>query len=468
MLHNYLDFIRQSALFQKKYIQNNYKNLSEREFQSELAAYRNFCLKEATRDKQSTTKKLSKGLSVFPEYFSNAGIPDEAFLKHSCLYLDEIVIDDPLFRHTKRQSSQSEAFNTYMGLPSSKKNSERANIASAGFRILQLKPAIKTGFVKILPVSFLHEQPDEVPISILSAYRNALPTDILQWFKQQAKILPVKELNSRWIVLENEPLIPTNSISIRFGDLDLSFFEFYMEIDKLLETDKTGVFKFLMKKRTNPPEEVEFSTWVNDVVSKYSIETASEIIKEFELAEDLGSLFLTRTTFVDEFINKVGLRSDSSGSKKRQEEIFPLTLKLDLPIVDHVTLDQILHLKEKEGEVFLNFRTELEKQLRDLRAEKDPEKLKLQIDKVSHELHEVQINEINKKIAKVKNDIHIDTGIIFAGAFISFFSGGVSIPIIGTAAVAGLGKGYKDVSQQNREVKLNPAFFLWKLKTKVK
>jgi len=54
---------------------------------------------------------------------------------------------------------------------------------------------------------------------------------------------------------------------------------------------------------------------------------------------------------------------------------------LDLPLLENVTLEHILDIREKDGEVFENFRMELEKQLREMRTIAESSKNKNKVTK---------------------------------------------------------------------------------------
>jgi len=58
-----------------------------------------------------------------------------------------------------------------------------------------------------------------------------------------------------------------------------------------------------------------------------------------------------------------------------------------------------MDIRNNDGEAFQNFRMELEKHLRELRLENDPENLKLKRENLVHELTEVQVHAVNEKFA---------------------------------------------------------------------
>jgi len=59
---------------------------------------------------------------------------------------------------------------------------------------------------------------------------------------------------------------------------------------------------------------------------------------------------------------------------------------MELPFIDNVDLETLMRVRTDEGQAFENFRLALDKQLRDLRLESDPEKLKLKAENAMHEL----------------------------------------------------------------------------------
>jgi hypothetical protein len=74
-------------------------------------------------------------------------------------------------------------------------------------------------------------------------------------------------------------------------------------------------------------------------------------------------------------------------------------MNIDLPFLADVELEKLMRVRTEEGAAFQNFRTELDRQLRDLRSIDDPEQASRKAKDVVHELTEVQVRDINNKLA---------------------------------------------------------------------
>jgi hypothetical protein len=90
-------------------------------------------------------------------------------------------------------------------------------------------------------------------------------------------------------------------------------------------------------------------------------------------------------------------------------------LNMDLPFLENVDIETLMRMRTEEGESFQSFRLELDKQLRDLRLVKDPNALKVRAENVMHELSQVQIHQINKKVNELKSKLRADVAIIGVG-----------------------------------------------------
>jgi len=105
---------------------------------------------------------------------------------------------------------------------------------------------------------------------------------------------------------------------------------------------------------------------------------------------------------------------------------------------------------------FHNFRTELDKQLRYLRTIDDPEQASRKAKDAVHELTEVQIRDINNKLASLKEKMLFRAPLAIAGLLAAVQMSGISLLATATAVV-------EPVLEYRKEIKRHPAFFLWKI-----
>ncbi len=137
-----------------------------------------------------------------------------------------------------------------------------------------------------------------------------------------------------------------------------------------------------------------------------------------------------------------------------------LMLNFDLKFFENINIKDLMSIRKNDAEEFELFRRELEKQLREIRNEKDISKIKSKIEDVKHELEEVQIASINLKIKKIKNILSKDALIGVAGLGASFATSGLTV----FATILSGFHGYKNFTEHQNQIKENPSYFLWKIK----
>jgi hypothetical protein len=134
-------------------------------------------------------------------------------------------------------------------------------------------------------------------------------------------------------------------------------------------------------------------------------------------------------------------------------------VNLDLPILAGITPEQVMRLRQDEGEAFKRFRLLLDQKLSGLRETGDPAETERLAALAVHELTEVRMDEIDGKMKTVKEKLAGNTILASLGLAAAIQTAGVGL--LSTAlAVANIGRTLIDYRQ---DVKRNPAFFLWKL-----
>lgn len=450
MKKSILNFITDSFLFQKKAIDNHYLLYNDDQLEKELERYRTFCLEYAS-EKQTNKQNLNV-LVQGTDY-----LPDETFLKQTALYVHQIILNDPVFGFSSPKSSISETMNQYLGMEIN--GYDRTRISNSAKYITSHKKAIQSGFVDFLPLSFFDEPPREIPIKYSEVlFSDILPKDILNYFHQNAKVTPIQNIDGKLIVDPKVPLFPCRAINISFPDHKQSGFPYMLFKTKITDfNEDTGEAKLLqILPKTAPSTEV-FENWVTQSINQASRRYFDTIYREIILATNLGTTYLTHSEFDYQLLQKsVPLSSDI------QTDVLNLTMDLDLPLLENVSLQHILDIREKDGETFEDFRLELEKKLRTLRLISDPEELKTKLENLTHELTNVQIREINKKISNVKSKMFPDAMILVGGLITTIQTNGWGLP----ALIYAIQNGYKTYQEYLSEVKNNPSFFLWKVANK--
>jgi hypothetical protein len=175
------------------------------------------------------------------------------------------------------------------------------------------------------------------------------------------------------------------------------------------------------------------------------------------LATNLGATYLTRRPFIGDL-----LQSTIPHGNDFKTDIFNATLQLELPVLTGITLDSLMELRQHDGDAFETFRIELERNLREIRQLSDPLQITTAIENVRHELSEVQLREVNKKVVALKKRMVPDAAILVGGLALTTQSQGLGL----AAILYALEHGYKTYLEYVAEVKQNPAYFLWKMSQK--
>jgi hypothetical protein len=207
-------FITRSPLFAPRNVEEHYRRLSDQDIERELATYREVARSELT----AQSSREQHGLTVMVEGVEKSR-PDTEFLKQCALYLDNIVIDDPIYPFTAARQEIAETLNTYLGMPP-REGLNRQQLAQAATYINRLRAAIKAEFVTPVPISDLHEPPEQIPMYYSeNLFADELPKDIFALFHERVRVSPMKKADDGgWITIEGEPLTPCRAIWVEFED----------------------------------------------------------------------------------------------------------------------------------------------------------------------------------------------------------------------------------------------------------
>jgi hypothetical protein len=456
-----LEFIKDSPLFKSKYVKSKYQRLSDQDLMRELARYREYALQVATAEEERARWQApgKQNLSVFPETLGFR-VPNQELLKRCALYTADVVIDDPLFRLTVPKNDQSDAMTALVGMPHSE-SVDRERLAQAATDIYKLRSGIVTNFIRMLPVSYLHEPPEQVPFtSSDNGFADILPSELLAWFRENAEVLPAIKSERGW-QFRGDPLVPGRLIGVHFKGTPFSTVTLRALVEaKVLSSEEmdaqTQLIAMEHRLPDEPPDQERFDAWVFQTVNQAAGHFYNRVAAELEMADSFGSTYLPTSPFVAELLNKEWSQPQA---RDLSGDVFNSVLTLELPILEGVSFEKLVDLRHKDGEAFHNFRIALEKGLRELRLTSDPAELQIKIQNLAHELGEVQVAEVNKKLAKIKRGLPGDVSILAGSLLAAILTGGLASPaVLGAAGLI-----YKIRQDLIAEVRENPAFFLWKL-----
>ncbi len=445
------NFLNDSLLLDESLIKEDYRTISNVRLVKELVDYRSFCIRNMS--------EIVSEIKIDPSTLSCLGsesLSDLSSLKRSALYLEQMVLPDPIFPFTEEESKIANTMSEYLGLNKSSVI-DKVALSKAAEKIISMRPMVAGGYVKYYPVSFHSEPPIEIPVNYSKVeFSDLLPANILKFFISRVDVKSLEKRESIFIVTDK--LYLGRSISVSFKGADESQLKMYnlFEQETLSVNDETREVMFKLTLPDNPPTEAMFKKWVNQSINKSAHECFEKITKEISLAHSLGSVYTCESNLNSQLLNssffdlKTGV----------VENAIECVLRMELPYMDNISAEDLMNIRQNDGEEFQAFRIELEKQFREIRVETDASVIKRKIEDIEHELSEVQLRNIDLKIKSVRKVALADTGLAIAGLAAGIATSGASL----IGSLAGFLHGCKTYAEYQEKVKENPCYFLWNVK----
>lgn len=448
------NFLADSLFFHKGSLDNNFVNESEDRIEKELQGYREHCI----YNYDELIKEIIERDS-FLKVFSSSEETSINLLKQMALYIDQFIIQDPLFNLTDINSEMTNITAKYLGY----KNDgtiDRNRLKDAASFLKEITPMVAGNYVKTFPLSYHFEAPKQIPINLpVDYYNGILPEELMNFFWDNVSVRSMEKMKSGgWQVIEDK-LHPCRSIVVDFKENNFKSSMIYhlFEIEILDYNEETGLAKFKQTLPDTPPETNYFNAWVTQSINSASKVFFDRIFKENFIAANLNSTYLCDNSFTSRLITQ-----NLGGKQTIQTQTADSIINFELPFLDNIDTDKLMNVREYEAEVFTNFRLELERNFRELRAIDDPALIQQKMENIFHELNDVQVHKIKQKINHVNKQIAINSLVALGGLAGSFSTGGISL----LATAVALGKGYKDYNDYREKIKENPSYLLWKVRKK--
>lgn len=450
MANTAFDFLAESFLFDERYIEDNFRMVSEEELSSELQKYREH-IQENYIDIVDEIQNKSE-LNVTIE--SAGKLPNEQLLKQLALYMDRVVISDPVFEFTQTKSGMHVPMSKLMGV---NPNSEvdRIRLARNTKYMKWTTPLVATQFVKYVPISLIHEPPKELPILYSSDnFSSELSEDLYTFFYEKAKVSNVIIKDGIMSYKENDKLSIGSTIAIDFDRENIRKGHIYqfMENKTCNFDEKTGRFE-IMQYIPDSISSEDFESWVTHSINRAAITEFETTLNEAILAKKLKCMYMAKSQFTSDLLSQTIAKSSVDS------DLANLSMKLDLPILNEISVDDLVSIRTDSGEAFYNFRSELNSKLLNLRGLTDKDELQRKIENISYEMNQIQVNEVKKEYRKIVKSLGVDSVALTGSLVTSFFTGGLTL--IGAAGA--LAKGVVDYTKYLNVVKENNGYFLWKL-----
>lgn len=453
---NCLSFLLNSFLYSNGCVDSEYSKYQDKQINSELQKYREFVLGNYV-DIQNEIKHTHDKLNISIETFSE--LPTEDVYKQLVLYMDQVVIPDPLFELTEERNPFSDTVGQYMGLQKTS-GVERQKITNVINYIKCIAPLIESGFVVMLPVSLMHEAPKNIGVNYSpTSFSDVIPAPILDFYRSIAKVYNLEKCDTGLRMDPNKPLTLGTQIYVDFPDDIKSNGNMYQYmLQEVVEYDEnTGKALF----RMHIPETISketFDLWVNQSINQAANHHFNEKYAELVLAQTCGCMYLSRSPLTAKIL-QMAIEKPS-----KDMELSSMALQLDLPVLNQLPLTDILNIRNNYGEAFHNFRNELNSKLLSLDSIDNAESFRRQLDTISYELNNLQVKEVEKEYRKISRTLKLDALALTGSLIASFATGGITAVGAAGAFVKGIsdiGKYYTDVHEHN-------GLFLWKLNNQAK
>lgn len=443
------DFLTDSFLFRDSWIQANFSMVSEQELVDELNRYREFCLsRQAEFDNE-----VLKNESIL-KMVSGVETPALTLLKQSAFYVEQYVINDPIFSFGYRNSEISQEMNSYMGLD--KQPIDKADLARIISYVKSLTPMVAADYVKFLPIDHALEPPEQLPIlHSENLFSNVLSEELFQFFAQRAVIKSLGRIPGKAGLIQLDTLKPCREILVNFENHTSASYGYILQQikDFRILDEETGEFQMAVHIPDEPPERDYFENWVSQSFHLSCKKLYEEIFFKNLVASRCRASYLCESRFVFDLLNQFFPTKNNITTNTAN-----VLLNIELPFLQDVDISALMNIRMNYGEEFQNFRLHLDKQFKDLRLIKDPEELKLKAENALHEIAEVQTHAIKQKISQFRKTQLLDAVVLLGSLFTSIHTGEWGI-----AAAVAAARGYKPFIDASSQVRQNPAFFLWEV-----
>ena len=438
-------------MFLSECVAEGYSKYQDSEITSELEKYRNFVL-ENIENIQNEIKHTHDKLNISIETFNE--LPTEDVYKQLVLYMDQVVIPDPLFELTEERNPFSDTVGQYMGLQKTS-GIERQKLTDVINYIKCISPLIESCFVVMLPVSLMHEAPKEIGINYSpTSFSDIIPTPILEFYRSIAKVHNLEKCDTGLRMDPGKPLMLGTQIYIDFPcEIKSNGCIYQYMLQEVVEYDeetRKALFRMYIPDTIDAPT---FNAWVNQSINQAAKHHFKEKYSELVLARKSGCMYLARSPLTAHIL-QMAIEKPS-----KDAELSTMALQLDLPVLSQLPITDILDIRKNYGEAFHNFRNELNARLIGLDSIDDTDTFRRQLASISYELNNLQVKEVEKEYRKITRTLKLDA-LALTGSLIASFATG-SITAVGAAGafvkgISDIGKYYTDVHEHN-------GLFLWKL-----
>lgn len=411
--------------------------------------------------REELNRELVAGRGKLGAYFGMSLVAEPKFeqLMRAALYFDQLLVKDPLVPHGRESSHESEMMEQFIG--SKYEKLDRQAIAEAACLISRLLPLVRGDVVKLVPSSLEHEPPKEVRFTYSpDLFSERVPAPLLPWFYNQVEVLPVRRRADGVLELSKGlDLMPCNDILVCLRELNQEHVFHYLPIveQKMLPNGELTI-QFQKPAPDQRPTLEEFQIWVRQSVNQASGYAFRRIASDLRVSAACDTMMFTDSQGIAEF-----LRLQVTEHGRINEELATLALQFELPFLDRLTADDLMIIRRRHGESFEGFRSELRRQLRELRGVRSQKDLQRGLENIQQDITEVQMRRIQAHARQLRGHLFREAVIGFASLATVIASQGVSLASLWWAADKAWEHGL-----EYGEIRRNPAFFVWQLQKRAK
>ena len=301
-------FLSESFLFNDEAQEDGFASFSDADLRKELDQYRLHVLSEMQPLKEEI------GATARPlKFLAERGPFTTRRLMQSALYMDQIVLPDPLFSLTKRQSHNTRVMNRFHNMPSGDEV-DRTDLTEAVSTMKRLTPMVVADYVKFFPLSYYSETNNDTPILYSeTGFADVLPSEVLDQYRKHADVRSLRKTEHGLAVTESLRIGRRIAVGFR-GHYDEEVMLFELFRNKVLNVDEEkGILRVAMDLPSEPPSPEQFLGWVVQSVHQTARDHAHELGNMLALSKELGSSYLTGSDFTYSILRENGSASLHTG-----------------------------------------------------------------------------------------------------------------------------------------------------------
>lgn len=446
------DFLNESFFFDENHVEDNFSRITDDDLRKELSRYRSHIeANYATIYEEATSSGSQLAIVAPDEFFSLAKLAQTA------LYMDRVVLRDPLLPYTKEPSAVRENLGMFVGFPENW-DLDRPRIAGAARFMKSIRLAVAVNYVCFVP-----DDKDLHPINHFPLYTSSdqfaslVPEQLRDIYRQNVVVRSVDRNDDRARLVD---LVPgCSEIAIQFGgNEERQFYSYVYAQAKFTEHDEqTRQVSIVMQRPEGLLDQGEFQAWLTQSINRAASENLNDLACIMHRASTLNSSCMITSPFSQKLLAMDARKPDIASFAG---DCF---LNLDVQFFRNIVLDDVLRVRQSDGEAFALFRSTLQSKLRELRMERDPERVREKSEEVMHELSETQVAQLSQKISGLKRSAFASGAVAVAA-----LAGSVAAPFsLGACLIAGgiAGANFiQKATEYYNQAKENPSYFLWRVR----